>query len=274
MDQFLISPDDCLILRALKSTASLREAAKLLNCDPAGLQRKTIRISEEYGYLQKIKGHWTLTDAGKVLVGWLEESIIAQKKILSGDSRIRIAATTWMIEQLLIPNSTALLKALGTKSQLQYSTPLDFETHLIEGSCDYVVVCHPPEDPAIAHRQLFKEEWVAVIPASWGLKKAKISDLLNRPFIRHEQINPDIFKVATVTLMTTDNLISVRSAVQHGLGWSIVPKILVNDLIKRKEIIALQEEIPMDRKLCVWWLRRRLESKKMASLLCNFIQNL
>ena len=272
MDQFLISPDDCLILRAFKSTASLREAAKLLNCDPAGLQRKTIRISEDYGYLQKIKGRWALTDSGKALVGWLEESIIAQRKLLSGDSSIRIAATTWMIEQLLIPKTNDLLKALSSKSHLQFSTPLNFETHLIEGACDFVVVCHPPEDPAIAHRQLFKEEWVAVIPAAWGLKKAVVGDLLNRPFIRHEQINPEIFKVTAPTLMTVDNLISVRSAVQHGLGWSIVPKILVSDLIKRKEIIALQEEIPMDRKLCVWWLRRRSESKKMANQLCIFIQ--
>lgn len=274
MEQFLISPEDCLILRAFKATSSLREAAKVLNCDPAGLQRKTIRISEEYGHLQKVKGRWTLTESGMSLVGWLEESIISQKKLLAGNSCIRIAATTWMIEQFLIPQSHSFLKTLNTSARLQFSTPMNFETHLIEGSCDVVVVCHPPEDPAIAHRQLFKEEWIAVVPASWVTKKIKFIDLINKPFIRHEQINPDIFKVKAPTFMMVDNLISVRSAVQHGIGWSIVPKILVIDLLKRKEVVALQEEIPMDRRLCVWWLRRRSDSKKMANQLCQFIQDL
>lgn len=280
MEQFLISPDDWLILRAFKDANSLREAAKLLNCDPAGLQRKTQRISEDYGLLQKINGKWALTEPGTNLVGWLEESIANQKKMLIGNSSLRIASTMWLAEEFLIPNFSDLKYKLGNNINFQLTTPeKDFETHLTEGACDFVIVCHPPEDPAIAHRSLFKEEWSVVAPASWKNKGQKLSfnDLLTKPFIRHDKINPDIFHLdaavlSKITALTVNNLIANRSAVLHELGWSIVPKILMLDLIKSKKVIAIDKDIQMDRKMCVWWLRRRVDSKKLSSLICQFIQ--
>lgn len=281
MEHFLISPDDCLILRAYKDAHSLRDAAKLLNCDPAGLQRKTQRISEDHGLLQKINGKWGLTEAGINLVGWLEESIATQKKILMGNSSVRIASTMWLAEEFLIPHLSDLKQRLGNNIHFQLTTPdKDFETHLTEGACDFVIVCHPPEDPSIAHRSLFKEEWSVVAPASWKTKGHKLvfNDLLKKPFIRHDKINPDIFHLdaahlAKLTTLTVNNLIANRSAVLHGLGWSIVPKILVMDLIKNKEIIEVEREIEMDRKMCVWWLRRRVDSKKLSTTICQFIQD-
>lgn len=273
MDNFTISPDDCLILRAFKEASSLREAAKLLNCDPAGLQRKTQRISEEHGLLQKIGGRWGLTDSGLALVGWLEESIAAQNKIVMGNSTIRLASTMWLTELFLIPN----LSLLKSKSHIHISTPgSEIEKHLITGACDFVIVCHPPEDPAIAHKQLFKEEWVVVAPAAWKNSKLDIDSLMKRPFIRHEQMNPDIFSfqdLSQTTALTVDSLIGVRSAVLSSIGWSVVPKILVHDLIKNKKIIAIKHEVEMDRKMCVWWLRRRADSKKLSASICQFLEN-
>lgn len=280
MEQFIISPDDCLILRAFKDATSLREAARLLNCDPAGLQRKTQRISEDYGLLQKIKGRWALTESGINLVGWLDESIATQKKLLLGNSSIRISSTAWFAEQFLIPNFSALKNKMPNGTQFQFTTPSrSFETHLIEGACDFVIVCHPPEDPAIAHKQLFKEEWAVIAPIGWkGKNKLTLSDLMTKPFIRHEQLNPDIFQMdaallAKNTSMTIDNLIGVRSAVAQGHGWSIVPKILVIDVIKNKEVMVIDHHLEMDRKVCVWWLRRRSDSKKLSPLICQFIQD-
>ncbi|AUN97976.1 hypothetical protein C0V70_07615 [Bacteriovorax stolpii] len=274
MENFTISPDDCLILRAFKEASSLREAAKILNCDPAGLQRKTQRISEDYGLIQKIDGRWGLTDSGLALVGWVEESIAAQKKVMQGQSTIRIASTMWLVEQFLIPH----LSFFPTKAHLNISTPGgDIENHLITGACDFVIVCHPPEDPAIAHKQLFKEEWLVVTPVSWKTKGQKLSidALMKKPFIRHEQMNPDIFSFSDLsaqTVLTVDSLIGVRSAVLNGVGWSVVPKILVHDLLKEKKIALVEHEIEMDRKMCVWWLRRRTDSKKLSTQVCQFLQ--
>lgn len=274
MENFIISPEDCLILRAFKEASSLREAAKLLNCDPAGLQRKTQRISEEHGLLQKREGRWGLTESGLALVGWVEESITAQKKVVQGNSSIRLATTMWLMELFLIPN----LSLLKNKNPLFISTPDNVEKELISGACDFVIVCHPPEDPAIAHKQLFKEEWVVIAPASWKNKNPKLSmeSLRSKPFIRHASMNPDIFSfedLSANTALTVDSLIGVRAGVLQGLGWSVVPKILVYDLIKEKKLVAIDHPIEMDRKMCVWWLRRRADSKRLSSSICQFLSD-
>lgn len=279
MNEFIVSPEDCLILRAFKDANSLREAAKVLNCDPAGLLRKVQRISEDHGFLQKMNGRWTLTSSGKSMAAWVEESIATQKKILMGNSSLRISSTTWLLEQFLIPNLKDLKVKMSGETSFQFSTPqVGFESQLLEGSCDYVIVCHPPEDPGIAHKQLFKEEWIAVAPMSWKEKNQPLTldDLLIRPFIRHGKLNPDLFglnptELSAITLITADNLISVRAGVKEGEGWSVVPKMLVSDLLKSKKILQIDYTIEMDRKLCLWWLRSRLDSKRKSGVINSWL---
>ena len=222
---------------------------------------------------------WALTAAGKLLVTWVEESIENQKKILLGDHALRISSTSWLIEQFLIPNLKDLKTKFPSKLHIQLTTTeKKLETHLIEGACDFVIVCHPPEDPAIAHRQLFKEEWSVIFPSSWKEKNHKINfqDLLKRPFIRHGQINPDLFglnshELSEMTSLTVDNLIAVRAAVKEGEGWSIVPSLLVSGFIKSKEILRADHPVEMDRKLCLWWPRNRAEAKKQSALLASWL---
>lgn len=275
----MISTDDCLILSAFKDATSLREAAAHLSCDPAGLLRKVQRISDEHGFLQKLSGRWTLTASGKVMADWVEKSIEDQKKTLLGQSALRIATTMWLAEELVIPGLKNLKNKFSKQINYQISCPAkNFESHLLDGSCDFVIVCHPPEDPAIAHKQLFKEEWVVIAPKKWKEqnKSLSINDLLNRPFIRHAQVNPDTFglnseELSAITSMTVDNLISVRTAVKEGLGWSIVPRPLVSQLIKTGFLIEIKYSVEMDRKLCLWWLRSRSESKKLSGIISTWL---
>ncbi len=279
MNEFIISPEDCLILRAFKDASSLRDAAKVLNCDPAGLLRKVQRISEDHGFLQKMNGRWTLTSSGKSMAAWVEESIATQKKLLMGNSTLRISSTTWLLEQFLIPNIKDLKLKMSPETSFQFSTPqVGFESHLLEGSCDYVIVCHPPEDPAIAHKQLFKEEWIVVAPVSWREKNNALAfnSILKRPFIRHGKLNPDLFglnsaELSAITSITADNLISVRASVKEGEGWSVVPKMLVSDLLKSKKILQIDYPIEMDRKLCLWWLRSRSDSKRKSGMINSWL---
>ncbi len=197
-----------------------------------------------------------------------------------GNSSLRISSTLWLLEQFLIPNLKDLKAKIPLETKLQLSTPdFGFEAHLLEGSCDHVIVCHPPEDPAIAHKQLFKEEWAVVAPMKWKEKNHPLTfdDLRKKPFIRHGQVNPDLFglnstELSSLTSLTVNNLICVRMAVKAGEGWSIVPRLLVNDLIKTKEILLIDYAIEMDRKLCLWWLRGRADSKKNSAVIMAWLQ--
>jgi Transcriptional regulator len=283
MDKFAISSDDCLILKAFKDSNSLREAAVMLGVDPAGLARRVQHISSTYGFLQKVNNRWQVTARGLDLVAWTESSIQAQKKILSAKSSLRIATTMWFSEEVLIPNLKSLQKHLGGNTQLSLSVPnKSFELSLIDGSVDFVIVCHPPENPEIEHKQLILEEWVLIAPPEWkkDLRGKNIIEFFKvKPFIRHQQINEDIFLKDFGTLtdsgITIDNLIGIRSAVTQGLGWSVVPKLAVRSAIAEGKLLEVPYEIHIqDRKVCLWWLRNRYETRAQSSKLASWIKEL
>ncbi|MGZ3787576.1 MAG: LysR family transcriptional regulator [Bacteriovorax sp.] len=281
MENFLIPPEDCLILKAFKETQSLREAALALQCDPSGLTRRVQHISSEYGAIQKVNNRWQLTSVGIALVAWTEESIQSQKKTLSGKNRIRIASTMWIGEEVLIPNLPDLKNYFDQNISFLFSNPgKGFEAALIEGSVDFVIACHPPENPEIEHKKVFDEEWVIIAPSSWGLKKSTaLLQLKKRPFIRHSEMNTDLF-IPEISAhlqeadVAFDYLIGIRSAVKEGIGWSIVPKLLVKQYLGNHDLTEISYNFATnDRKVCVWWLRNRYDSRKISHKISHWVKD-
>lgn len=283
MDQYPISSDDCLILLAIKNSRSLREAANLLDCDVSGLQRKVQKIADEQSFLVKVDRKWRLTETGLLLVGWTQETILSQKKLLNSNNVLRIASTSWLSERLLMPETSVLLTRLGKSFEIQYSIPeRGFERALIEGDCDFVVVCHPPENPSIAHKQISTEKWTIAVSKTLAekffekQKKIDVTDLLPLPFIRHHDLNPNTIlpldlQTEAKTLVSCDNLIGVRAALKSGLGWSFVPTTLIKEELLSGLILEVQSNEKMDRKVCLWWLRSSAQAKKNSSLMSKWV---
>lgn len=279
MNGFAIPPEYCLILKAFRDSDSLREAAVLLNCDPAGLARRVQAISRQHGLLQKVNNRWQLTARGLDLVAWVEHSIESQKAIVSAKSGLRIASTSWFGESKIIPHLHKLKAMIGDDTSVSVSVPdKGFEHALLGGAVDFVIVCHPPENPEIEHRQIAAEKWVVVAPKPWqkDLKGKDLSFLKNRPFVRHADLNEDLFcpdldiQEAGIVI---DNLIGVRSAVKAGLGWSFVPEILVHQELQDGSLIKIPYEVPVrDRKVCLWWLRNRYDTKRFSGKLSTWIK--
>ena len=280
MEKFLIPPEDCLILKAFKETQSLREAAILLQCDPAGLTRRVQHISSEYGLIQKVNNRWQLTSSGMDLVAWTDISIQSQKKTLSGKSSLRFATTMWLAEEVLIPKIGKLKKLFDENTHLTVTVPnKNFELSLIDGSVDFVIACHPPENPEIEHKKLADEEWVLIAPAAWKLKKtSSINELKDRPFIRHSEMNTDLFipeisEFVKDSGVSFDNLIGIRSAVKGGLGWSVVPRPLVQEYIESNIFSEIHYDFTMsDRKVCIWWLRNRYDVRKLSVKVSHWVK--
>lgn len=282
MDRFVISSEDCIILLAIRETSSLREAAKLLNCDAGGLLRKVQRIEVEHGLIEKNQNRWQLTNKGLDLVVWARESILEQKKLLLSESTVRIAATTWFAERVLIPNLRELPRQFKS-NRIDFLTPeSDFETTLLEGGCDFVIICHPPENPLIAHKRICIEKWSVV--ASKDLlekqnssgKACSIHDLLSKPYIQHRNLNhielleldhhlPSVFNASM------DSLIGVRSALIHTYGWSFVPTALVKDEINKGVLLKIDYSVKMDRSVCLWWVRNSSTAKTKTSILSSWL---
>lgn len=277
MEKFEISSDDCLILKAFKEANSLREAAKLLGCDPAGLARRVQVISSQYGFLQKVDNRWHLTSQGLDLVAWTEASILSQRTILSSKSSLRIGSPNWFAEEFLLPRMKELKELFGKDISVHLSTPNQgFERALLDGSVDFVMACHPPEIPEVEHKKLFDEEWIIAVPADWKSKgKDPLKEICTLPFVRHSGINTDLFIPDLESVLESnvkiDNLVGIRSAVVAGLGWSIVPKILVESCLKEKKMAQWPYDLKVrDRKVCIWWLRNRFEIKRQAARIANW----
>ena len=122
MQLYPISPEDCLVLSAFSRSSSLREAARLLGCDPAGLQRKVQRIADDHACLRKVDGRWALTAKGQSLVAWADESVRSQTALLQSKSLLRLSSTAWVAEQLLIPALPALAKKFPD-SRFSFTVP-------------------------------------------------------------------------------------------------------------------------------------------------------
>lgn len=282
-ENFLVSPEDCLILKAFKDSKSLREAASLLKADPAGLTRKVQHISNQYGFLQKVNNRWQVTARGMDMVAWVEASILSQRKTLLAKSTLRLASTTWFSEEMLIPNLQGLKNELAENMGVSLSVPRkEFELSLIDGSVDFVIVCHPPENPEVEHRVIGLEKWVLIAPKSWkswiqSHEDNILESLQKKPLVRHSDINIDLFlpdlQQQAESEFQIGNLIGIRSAVTQGLGWSLVPRILVERHLKDQRLIEVPFEVPVkDRKICLWWLRNRHDSKRLSNKVAQWLK--
>lgn len=282
LHDYPIPPEDCLVARAFDRSRSLRDAARLLRCDPATLVRKAQRIESQQRLLHKIRGRWTLTERGRRAVQWVEQSLAEQALILEAKPRFRISATAWLAEQILLP----AFGKLDAATERRYAWTLQtatgrFEPDLLDGVSDYVIACHAPQDPAISHRRAGTENWLAIVPPAWSASLKRLSErelrmtLAKRPFIRHATINPaeslgEAFDL-TESELRVDTLTSVRAAVAGGLGWSCAPELAVRSLIRARALATLPLKLEYTGTLCVWWLRSRKDCAREVSAMAQWL---
>jgi DNA-binding transcriptional LysR family regulator len=157
------------------------------------------------------------------------------------------------------------------------------EKDIAMGGTDFVIACHAPDDPVLAHKKIIKEEYSLIIPKSWqkdfkNKTDNQVSELLfSRTYIRHNNLNPDIFldgfsiqKVPSEILV--DHMIGVRAAVISGQGWSYVPSLLIKDAVKFNQVFEIKSGIQTDSHLCLWWRRENKESKKIVEAIATWIR--
>ena len=283
MLSYSISPEDCLLICAFRETSSLREAARVLNCDPSSLVRKVQRISSEHGLIKKVNGRWSVTEKGKAAIRWAEESILSQQTALDERPRVRIATQTWISERIVIPNLNSLTTVTHNKFDWFILTPAkNLDEEIMSGQADLAIACHPPFDPSVALRRVAVEKWIVVVPNPWvnslqGLSAVEIrKELASKTFIRHSEINPYSLLGTELTpgpSIHLDHLVGVRSALLSGLGWSCVPSFLVQRELDSGNLKAIKS-IPVhyEGSLFVWWLRERRDIQSLAKKTCSWME--
>lgn len=276
-----IAPQDCEILRAISATRSIREASRVIGCDPSGLARKLNQISSESNFLRKDGNRWKVTPAGMHMIAWLEDAIKSQHAFLNSYQSIRIASTPWLTERILIPKYNELMKQFPKETRFSFVTPDgNFEEELTQSRVEFVIVCHPPETPEIEHLRLANEKWVVVTANDPKKKYENASGVIAQlPLVEHSGMNianfldPQTAQLIPNSRLSIDNFLGIRRAVIAGLGWAIVPHLLVQNDIRNKLLVELDIGI-QDRKVCLWWLRNRSQNKRLSSKLATWIRGI
>lgn len=279
-----VSPEYCLILKALYETETLREAARLLDMDPAHLTRKLQKMPAEYNLVEKAGNRWILTDAGKRIALWVEEGIGRQKELLEQKPVQRIACFTWLAEQLLIPNYPKLNSLTHNRYSWSFDiTSSSLEHAIITGQAEYVITCHSPNDPLIAHKKFEKDPWIIVVPTSWkkDLSKIKSQELVEylqtKPFVRLSTTDPEhilgFFPKKNAEL-SIDGVMGVRAAVVNGLGWSCLPSYSLISCLKNQEVIKLEIDSMTQGDLSIWWLRSRKDFSENVKIISKWVSEI
>lgn len=281
MNKFPIPPEYGLILNAFNQTATLRAAAALLETDPASLVRKAQMISHNYGYLEKVGNRWIVTDSGQRIAQWTDDFINSQKALLLEKSRFRIAAFSWLAEEVLIPNFKRLEQQAGSQYEWSYKILLsDLEQEIIQSRSDYVISGYAPTDPTIAYKKISNHPWIVIIPTQWkkqtaGLSSDKLIQFLQtKPYIRMTTLAPEQvlgFKPDRHANLSVDGVIGVRAAVASGLGWGHVPAMSARSSLLENKIVSLKLPTLMKDEVSLWWLRARKDTATQVKNLVKWI---
>jgi DNA-binding transcriptional LysR family regulator len=282
MSDYKISTDDCRIVFAISKTNTIREAARFMGCDPSGLLRKVHRISHEHDLLTKIEGRWSPTITGEKIISWMHKSIEEQKRVLSLKKDISIGTMSWMVEDYLLGQLNNLNDEINEIESCSFIHSIDYEAAIKKSEIDFVISCHPPEDPDIMHRRIGEEKWCIVMPREWRKDFFYLdqSDFLNKlnsmPYIKHTGINErktlPFLELERRPLLSTNSLGTVRKAVALGLGWSYIPKMsyLGSDL--SEYLWCYDYQIERISHYSIWKLRHRKDLDVIFAKLSDWFQ--
>jgi len=281
--QFLIDPNDSLLLLALYRGGTIKRAAHLLERDETVILRRIQKLSQTSDLLEKVSGKWRVSPSGQKVALWAQEAQDSQRRALESRATLRIGAPASFIERIITPDlEKPLFRALAAEYSLEFLCPaIGLETALLKGDLDLVFTCHRPFDPQIRFKRLAHEDWCVVAAPSIAksilgkaTRQESISRLLTLPYVRHRDLVPEemlgLAKDSVNTRFTFDLLASVRSAAVHGFGWTLLPRGSIDEELKNGKLVELGTDLQLKLKrdfLGVWWRKDRQEVSRFSALI-------
>lgn len=282
--QYEIDPQDCLLLYAIYQAGSIKAASHTLKKDPSVVLKRVQKISRDTVFIEKMNGSWTLTEKGKKIALWAKEMQLSQKAVLDAPTALRLGATMFFIERIIVPQLTkSPLKELSLNHNLEILCPTDgLEAAILRGSIDIAFACGRPNDPQVGFKKVCDERWSIVCSPKLAQKiqgktiESRMIELLNLSFLRHKSLVPEqmlkIDRHKIKTLLTFDTVAGLRSSAINGLGWTLLPRAAVLDEIQSGNLIDLSTKLQINLKndfLGIWWLK---ENKSVKSHIAPIIR--
>ncbi len=265
MKKFIIQTDEAEILLHLEEGITLREIGELTAKDVSVISRRLKSLSEKTSFLVKGDKKWILTPAGKKFNEWTRRAVLEQESLVHQEQRITVAMTREFSNLVFCPSISLWRKTFTHFNVI--TTDEGIEPLLLKGVADIGFDCGTPYSPQVAFKRGPKEEFILTYSPNLGIKK--FDDLKKFPFYFFERLDlSDLRNLLDIEFLlpqlTFNDLASLRSALIHGEGWSIVPKYTVANELKSGKLKALNKPLSLSsNSFGLWWNRETPPAEKI-----------
>lgn len=250
--------DQLEIIPVIAQTRSFSKAAKLLHLSQPAISSKVQAMEDYYGvkFFHRTAQGVTLTEAGKILAAYASRFLDMQKAMDKDLQQLTHPANPSLVigasctaGNYAMPCSIRAFKEKYPKVniKLDIANTATILNKLVHKEVDVAVAEGIIDNPYVVVHHLDIQKLVLICPpCNTGKTRHEISlrELKARPFVVREKgaaihgvlekaFSPHGYSLKDFHVVTEMSSIhSVKAAVQGGLGYSIVPKIAVQDELK------------------------------------------
>lgn len=236
---------------------SLSKAAEELSYTPSAMSHIADSIEHELGVkiLMRTPLGVSLSDEGKMLHNHMKAIIDAEKSLInaaqalrqSKENRLRIG-TFSSISQSILPEIISQFRAIYPSIKISVLVDDSLEDWLSNDLVDIIFA----DELSFGDNMwipFLEDPFVAVVPVDMfkGKKKVSKEDLYEHAFVSiNEKVLDSYFdktKFASVLDFESVDNVSVLHMIQHGLGVSVLPKLMTNKRISGIKTLDLEEPI-------------------------------
>lgn len=273
--KFSLSSDDCELLLAFEKASTLERLSRLIHRDTSAVSRRLKHLSAKAPVIEKMGNRWRLTALGTEINRWTEEALSQQARTLAKPTEIKIGASRMFASKVLARKLSEIQD--GFKPHLVSLVSLDgsLEPYLLNGTIDIAFTCGRPEDPAIAHKSVARERYVAAASRNFSSRhKPTAHNLYRLPFLAFRNTTgrypfAELSAKAKNTVGIFNDPISLFEAVSAGVGWSVLPyfSLETNNQLSVIPFIEIETE-----NYGVWWLRERKSTKRNVDFALRWLE--
>ena len=277
-------------------TCSFSETAQLNFVTQSAVSQQINALEKRYNdpLFIRGKGRFDLTPAGKILYKYakeilqlyqsVENEIMVTKDKISGMIKV---STIYSIGLHELPPliKDFMIKYSQVNLHVEYSRMNKVIQDVSNGAVDLGIVAFPKKDQNIDIIPFRKDHLVCIVGKNHKFKnrdKIKLSELNNEKFISFDKDIPTSkaiqkeFKdrqISVDTVMSFDNIETIKRAVEIEAGLSIVPKVTVRNEIQMGNLFSIEfEDFYWERPLGIIHRAGR-EMQSIVKLFVDFLKN-
>jgi DNA-binding transcriptional LysR family regulator len=257
--KYPLSSEACEILLHLEHSENLREIAEKVGRDVSVVSRKLQALASSTPFLTKIQNQWRLTTPGLEFNRWTRTAITEQRRLLMQADVVRIATTREFASRVMAPALDAFA-AWGAGVEI-ISLSDGVEAALLERKADFGFDCGTPYSPSIAFHRGPAEGYVVVQSGKAKRPARSVAELASTPFLFYNRMDlAEIRQTLELKEMSSNayfnDIATLRSALEHHDGWSVLPAYAVREEIQKGTIRALKTPVELESTTFgLWWNR-------------------